>query len=178
MAPALKRTRPVENSAAMALDPETFERKHVHEVYESIAEQFSATRQVPWPLVAQYLSQLRPGSLLLDMGCGNGRYLGNMALLETGVDRSPNLALIARHSAPVMLADIMRLPLQSGFFDAAISIAVIHHLATPQRRLTALRQLHRVLCPGGTALIAVWAYEQGLSCQDGLVPWSRQPHGV
>lgn len=45
------------------------------QVYESIAEQFSGTRHREWPRVAAFVEALEPGSLLLDAGCGNGKYL-------------------------------------------------------------------------------------------------------
>lgn len=44
--------------------------------------------------------------------------------------------------------------------DLCISIAVLHHLATPERRLKALIEINRVLSIGGQALVYVWAKEQ------------------
>ena len=44
--------------------------------------------------------------------------------------------------------------------DAALSIAVIHHIATAERRVMALRELSRVLRVGGRVIISVWAMEQ------------------
>jgi len=51
------------------------EKKHVYEVYEKIAPHFSNTRYKPWPKIEKFLNELRPGSLNLDVGCGNGKYL-------------------------------------------------------------------------------------------------------
>ena len=47
--------------------------------------------------------------------------------------------------------------------DAVISIAVIHHISTPERRLEALRELYRVARPGGVILVYVWSFEEGVS---------------
>lgn len=44
-------------------------------VYSSIAPHFSATRFKPWPLVSNFLDTLPPGSIGVDVGCGNGKYL-------------------------------------------------------------------------------------------------------
>lgn len=44
-------------------------------VYSSIASHFSATRYKPWPLVTSFLASLPPGSIGVDVGCGNGKYL-------------------------------------------------------------------------------------------------------
>ena len=83
-----------EAAAAIA---EAYERTHVHGVYEAIAPHFSSTRYKPWPAVAQFLHAQRPGSVGLDVGCGNGKYLGvNPAVYMVGSDRSSNLVALAK----------------------------------------------------------------------------------
>ena len=52
------------------------EKQHVYEVYEKIAPHFSNTRYKPWPKIAEFLNSLEPGSVVADVGCGNGKYLG------------------------------------------------------------------------------------------------------
>lgn len=83
------------------------------------------------------------------------------------------------------MADVLNLPHPGSFFDFAISIAVVHHLSTPERRIQAVREILRTLKPasgdalGGKALIYVWALEQKSSRrgwdkgddQDIMVPW-------
>ena len=54
----------------------------------------------------------------------------------------------------------MRVRLGRGRFDAAIAVAVLHHLSSVRRREEAMRGLARALVPGGTALVTVWALEQ------------------
>lgn len=58
-----------------------FEQDHVHEVYNSIALDFSRTRHTCWPFIESFLNNLPFGSLVLDAGCGNGKYLGCSNLL-------------------------------------------------------------------------------------------------
>ncbi|MBW0482398.1 hypothetical protein O181_022113 [Austropuccinia psidii MF-1] len=58
-----------------ALTPSQYEQHHVHNVYESIASHFSQTRYKPWPIVADFLSRQPLGSIGLDAGAGNGKYL-------------------------------------------------------------------------------------------------------
>jgi len=58
------------------------------------------------------------------------------------------------------VADSLKLPLRSGHFDAVISIAVVHHFSTVSLRVQAISEMLRILKPGGTLLIYVWAYEQ------------------
>jgi hypothetical protein len=49
---------------------------------------------------------------------------------------------------------------RSNSFDVCICIAVIHHLSTAARRLAAIKELARIIRPGGRILISVWALEQ------------------
>lgn len=53
------------------------EATHVHSVYEKIADHFSETRHKPWPKVMEFLESLPPSGTLIDIGCGNGKYLGH-----------------------------------------------------------------------------------------------------
>ena len=72
--------------------PTEIEKKHVYEVYDKISEHFSHTRYKPWPLVTEFLNSLPDNSFLLDVGCGNGKYLSiNEKLITFGTDRSGNL---------------------------------------------------------------------------------------
>ena len=45
------------------------------QVYEKISNHFDETRHRQWPNVAIFLQSLSPGDILLDVGCGNGKYL-------------------------------------------------------------------------------------------------------
>lgn len=84
----------------------------------------------------------------------------------------------------VALGTIMKDPFRSDVFDFALSIAVIHHLRTPARRLQAIEEMLRVMRNGALGLIFVWAFEENKSVrrhkltvldgneQDVLVPWS------
>ena len=58
------------------------------------------------------------------------------------------------------MADCLLLPYKDNSFDAAISIAVIHHLSTQERRKRAISEILRILKTGGRCLIYVWAKEQ------------------
>ena len=60
----------------------------------------------------------------------------------------------------MLTADNLRLPYRDNIFDAVISIGVIHHLTTRERRIQALKELARILCPGGKLMVYVWAMEQ------------------
>ena len=161
--------------------PTEIEKKHVYEVYEKISEHFSQTRYKPWPLVSEFLNSLEKNSMVLDVGCGNGKYLSeNKNLVMWGTDRSGNLLSIAKEkniNAQCFIADSLKLPIKSESFDAAISIAVIHHFSNELLRIQALKEIFRVIKKKGKVLIYVWAMEQKekkFKEQDNFVPWHLQ----
>jgi ubiquinone/menaquinone biosynthesis C-methylase UbiE len=104
---------------------------------------------------------------VLDVGCGTGALLDAIArrpITEgqprrrlTGVDLSPQMLAVARdklgESAALAVADAARLPFRSGRFDLAFSSSALHHLRDP---LLALREIRRVLRPGGRVAITDW----------------------
>ncbi|KAJ3212927.1 Alkylated DNA repair protein alkB 8 [Entophlyctis luteolus] len=169
-----------EPASVEPVEEELIERTHVQAVYQQIAGHFSATRYKPWPVVQNFLDSIPAGSIGADVGCGNGKYLGvNPALFTVGSDWSSNLVSIARSRGhECMVADNMSLPFRSGSFDFVLSIAVIHHFASFARRVAAVRELARVLRPGGKMLVFVWALEQEdrskrrFEKQDVFVPWN------
>lgn len=44
-------------------------------MYESIADHFDTTRHAKWSGVATFLKEFDEGTVLFDIGCGNGKYL-------------------------------------------------------------------------------------------------------
>lgn len=70
------------------------ERAYVHDVYENCEEPTGSLR----PRVAQFLSNLEPGSVVCDVGCGSGRYLTqcNPSICTVGVDRCHRLSRVAK----------------------------------------------------------------------------------
>ncbi|XP_022670400.1 alkylated DNA repair protein alkB homolog 8-like isoform X1 [Varroa destructor] len=140
------------------------EKMHVHEVYDDIAKHFSGTRYAQWPRVVEFLQSLPRGSLVADIGCGNGKNMrveGRSDLVFLGSDRSVGLLDICRQrKLEVALIDCLQQPLRAGTFDAAICIAVLHHLANYERRREGLSQLIQLVRSGGKILVYVWAKEQ------------------
>ncbi|XP_058041789.1 alkylated DNA repair protein alkB homolog 8 isoform X2 [Ahaetulla prasina] len=143
-------------------DASVLEQKYVHEVYEDIARHFSNTRHSPWPQVVEFLKGLPCGAIVADVGCGNGKYLGLCKdLYMLGCDRSKTLVdICGEKEFQAFVCDALTVPIRSGSCDACISIAVIHHFSTVERRLAVLCELTRLLRPGGKALVYVWAMEQ------------------
>ncbi|KOC60878.1 Putative methyltransferase KIAA1456 [Habropoda laboriosa] len=152
------------------------EQAYVHEVYEQCAEKTVQSRH--WPRIYQFLEELEPGALVCDIGCGNGKYLSvNHSIFKVGVDRCKRFTDIAREKEnEVLICDNLALPFRDESFDAVLSIAVVHHFATTERRVHALKELARVLRIGGRLVISVWAMEQRhrkFESQDVLIPWPK-----
>jgi len=169
--------------AAVASTP-AVEAAFVHAVYDSIAGHFSATRHSTWPRVEAYLAALPVGTTVLDVGCGNGKYMGSGSgrIAVTGCDRSePLVAHAAEKGYDVSVADAVVLPYRPACADVALAIALLHHISTRARRVEVLRGLLQSVRPGGHVLVYVWAQEQGAESkrafgsqgetQDLLVPW-------
>jgi len=102
---------------------------------------------------------------LLNLGSGHGAdflpFKDNFELY--GVDFSGEMINNARRYsqkfgfvANMQVADARRLPFTDNSFDWAISVATYHHLRGRQDQLSALKELRRVLKPGGEAFITVW----------------------
>lgn len=167
------------------------EQEYVHNVYDAIASHFDRTRYSYWNQVRLFLDQLPRGSLVLDNGCGNGKYLSYRQDLEmVGVDPCKALVDIctSKYHGKVLQGNGLCLPFLDNEFDAAISIAVLHHLSTPHTRRVFLEEMVRCIKPGGKGLVTVWATEQERpkvfqkwekldTYNDYLVPWCH-PDGT
>jgi SAM-dependent methyltransferase len=103
----------------------------------------------------QTFLKIEPGDSVLDLGCGNGRFLvwnsGTGAYLA-GIDAGPFFAAEARGSVDLMVGDIRRLPLAGGCFTKAYSLDVFEHLSLDDLVQT-LREANRVLAPGGALFV-------------------------
>uniref|UniRef100_A0A914YMK0 tRNA (carboxymethyluridine(34)-5-O)-methyltransferase n=1 Tax=Panagrolaimus superbus TaxID=310955 RepID=A0A914YMK0_9BILA len=137
------------------------EKTYVQQVYEDIAEHFSQTRHSKWNAVANFLDSLSNGSVVLDAGCGNGKYLcAKTDKFFMGFDTCHNLLRVAKTKGEVMNGSLFEIPIRDSVCDAVICIAVIHHFSTVERRKAAIAEISRVLTSGGKAFITVWSIDQ------------------
>ncbi|CAI5730152.1 unnamed protein product [Hyaloperonospora brassicae] len=167
-----------------SLAPTALEQQYVHEFYETVAAHFSSTRHSPWPKVGRFVASLPSGSMIADVGCGNGKYMKCVDPSQSfvvGGDRSSRLVDICRgRGLEAIVCDALAVPLRSNSCDAALSIAVLHHLSTLDHRLAAVKELLRIVRVNGQAIIYAWAHEQMKGSrrrfdegrQDFMVPWN------
>lgn len=139
------------------------EKDYVNNTYESIAEDFSATRYKKWPKVDKFLQSLERNSLMLDVGCGNGKYLDNEHTYNIGCDASYNLMKICKNrNFEVVQCDMSRLPFRAEVFDVVICVAALHHVVKESRRRECLQKICELLSVGCKLFVQVWAFEQEL----------------
>jgi len=105
------------------------------------------------------LRHLPKEGLILDAGCGTAKwpiYLRGRGYRCIGVEISADACRLARNidrDLPLARADTRRAPIRTASVDAVLSLGVVEHdEAGP---LAGLRELHRVLKPGGLLALAV-----------------------
>jgi SAM-dependent methyltransferase len=122
---------------------------------------YAGMRQVALAVLEEALAG-RTGLLLLDAGCGTGgttielRRFGEVV----GVDLAWEALCPARDRGLHELArgSIEQLPFRDGSFDVATSFEVVYHLDVGSD-IGALREIRRVLRPGGLFLLRVPAHD-------------------
>ena len=110
---------------------------------------------------------VRPGQRILDVGCGTGvvtitaRRAGAVA---TGLDLTPELLVVARDNAAIAgvedivwrEGDVEALPFRDSEFDVVLS--QFAHIFAPRPEV-AIREMLRVLKPGGRIAFSTWPPE-------------------
>src|SRR5688572_12161452 len=138
----------------------------LHEMIElatSYQDQVVPALMEEWaPRVAD-AADIRRGDRVLDVACGTG-VLARAAASRagssgtvTGLDRNPGMLAVASRLSPTLrwqqgTAEALPFPDQS--FDAVISQFGLMFVPEPA---VALREMMRVLAPGGRLAVAVWA---------------------
>ena len=155
------------------------------EVYEEIADEFDHTRGYVWKCVKEFLNDLSPKSKVLEVGCGNGKNMLYRNDLDFyGIDFCEKFIDIChKKNLKVKFGDILNIPYNENTFDSTISIAVVHHLDTKEKRLKGIEELIRVTKKDGLIFILVWAKEQPekskrkFNSNDEMVPWIKRSDG-
>jgi SAM-dependent methyltransferase len=97
---------------------------------------------------------------ILDAGCGSGRNMIDLARHGTvsGVELSGASVDVARArgAGEVIAGSVLDMPFDGDSFDLSVCLDVIEHLDDD---VGALRELRRVLAPGGSLLVTVPAYQ-------------------
>ena len=133
-------------------------------------------------------ADLRPGERVLDFGCGTGTLLALAVAAQpgagyVGLDPDPQVLTIAGRklqragAAPAVQLvpyDGERIPFPDGHFDKVLCSLVLCNL-TPDGKAAALRELRRVLRPGGSLHVVEWGPPAALWVRPGF--WLLQAVG-
>ena len=115
-----------------------------------------------WPPKILRAATPKPADNLLEVGCGTGVLVRRAVEIVrpagsvTGLDLSTSMLSVAERKAPDALfqqGNAMDLPFSSETFDVVIASFVL--MFVPDQSL-AVREMWRVLKPGGRLVIAVW----------------------
>src|SRR5436190_8153758 len=107
-------------------------------------------------------AQIRPGDRVIDIACGTGVAAREAAKRSgargevTGIDRNSGMLAVAREQAPQidwLEGRAEALPFDDDSFDAALCQFGLMFF---EDKALALREMRRVIGPGGRAAVAVW----------------------
>jgi len=151
------------------------------DVWDSIAPSWDERGRMMAPVMKDFVK--RTYGKLLDLGCGSGRNFWRVRGQELyGVDFSKEMIKFAEKNAKkkkidgtfsVMEADSLGFP--DNYFEGVLCWTVLHCIEGKENRVDVLKEVHRVLKPGGEALISSWGKNssrvknKGKEC---FVPWS------
>jgi ubiquinone/menaquinone biosynthesis C-methylase UbiE len=108
------------------------------------------------------IARAGPSPRVVECGCGGNpeRTLMDAASHYTGVDFSWRGLEVARkrladHGVPhdLVQSDICGLPFPDGAFDIAYSAHVLYHLSDPEAQAAAIREMARIVRPGGLVIL-------------------------
>ena len=162
------------------ISSQQFEDENVCDVYNKISGHFDKTRYHSWPKIEEFSKIFSEGSLIADVGCGNGR---NCKLRDDcifhGYDNCDGFVNICLNQGiNCIKSNILDINCSDNKYDYTMCIAVIHHLSNEERRINSIKELIRITKPGGEILIYVWAKEQKKfkdhDTKDIFVPWNLQ----
>ena len=139
-----------------------------------------------YPLVAGVLD-LQPDDDLLEVACGSAVFLGKHAShvgqiagldvsdIQLGLARRRLCDRIEAGTAQVVKGDAVALPWEDGRFSAVACMGSLQFFPEPQK---ALNEMHRVLRPGGRAVLSFGskvddARESGTTDAWGMWVWSE-----
>ena len=134
---------------------------------ETYQRQLVPAMFAPWAPILISLAGVQPGERVLDVACGTG-VVARLAAERTGaagrvagLDVNPSMLAVARALPPVpgapvewLEADVVAMPLPTGSYDVVLCQQGLQQFPD---RPAALREMRRVLAPGGRLALTVWS---------------------
>jgi len=145
--------------------------KQTKETWDKIARSFDITRRKPWDECIDFINKIKKDSIILDIGCGNGRHLipcSKKIKKVIGLDISSELLKIVKekiekdkiYNVDLINSDAVNIPIKSDSIDSVLFIASLHNIKKRSNRINSLKELNRILKKNGEALISIWSRGQ------------------
>lgn len=118
------------------------------------------------PSIDKFVSFLKEGSTVLDVGCGPGlkaKYLNSLGFKITGIDFSEEMITIAKKNSPSSDFQVKDITKPLGFtekFDGVFAHAVLLHIPKQEIK-SVLQNLSAVLNAGGYLYVSVKELQAG-----------------
>lgn len=141
------------------------EKAYVHDVYATMASHGFPSTSSSSPVDAQVkqfmVEQFEPHSVLLDIGCSDGKNLTLCRdLVVVGLEHCREWFTGPSYkgkpdSTHLVVGDVLSLPFRDALFDGVLCCSVLHHLSTLERRVNALQEIARIMKIGGKVMLTV-----------------------
>lgn len=159
------------------------------EFYDRFGDSFSAARQKLQPGAGKILASVGADESVLDLGCGNGNFLlelagrGHRAPL-LGADFSLPLLREAQSQpagSPVVFLeiDLTKLPAfsdqlsVSGGWKLITMFAALHHIPSQEIRRDVLKAVGKLLNTNGRFVLSNWQFLNSEKLRSRTQPWNR-----
>lgn len=124
---------------------------------------FIAKRRLLRQCMAQYAPNAQSGKIVADVGCGTGATLTRLrgsSAFAFGLDYASNALKYCRrkHTGYIGQANILKLPLADNSLDLVTTLDVLYHQSVSSDE-AALREIYRVLKPGGLLILTAPAFD-------------------
>ena len=118
-------------------------------------------------------AEISAGDRILDLGCGTGTFTVMVknrypTARVTGLDGDPDILVLARRKTKAARVDVVldegmsfSMPYSTNEFDTVFSSLFFHHLKS-EDKLRTMKEVYRVLKPGGKFHICDWGRPSNL----------------
>jgi tRNA (uracil-5-)-methyltransferase TRM9 len=176
----------------MTMDPKTcaFLADLNRDFYAAFAGDFARTRRGWPPGFDVILAYLPPGTNVVDLGCGNGRFLAFLGARGwhgryLGVDNDPHLLSLAQEAGQLcstvesvflqadLLEDLTGRTRLAGYPpDRIVCLAVLHHIPGRSNRARFMAGCATLLPPDGLLILSTWQFLGADRLRSRILPWT------